>query len=595
MRCSPGEKAIKKEITTNRKIAESLDWPCTTTVKVGRPFSGHRKSHMKKIVAMPYNVVWRLRLPHQSCRFSLAIQLFLLIEAIVFGIDAYAQHNHTQRSLTNNIECLEDIARFYRDPNRPVHKIWTSSECSKYYLCLEGEVFNFKCSEGLLFDVVRQICDFKQNVDNCDVTAETPAPKPLLDEADCPDNQWACGDATCLPNEYFCDGSVDCPDESDEGWCDADNDPNAAELCDPKHCKLPDCFCSKDGTIIPGRLEPHMVPQMILLTFDDAVNFENWELFTKVLFSGQRRNPNGCPIKATFFVSHPYTNYQYIQKLWNDGHEIAVHSVTHRGPEMWWSHNATIEDWFDEMVGQANILNRFASVRMEEIRGMRVPFLRVGWNRQFLMMKEFGFAYDSSMVAPFSNPPLWPYTMDYKMPHVCMGNKQNCPSRSYPGIWEMVLNQLEAGDYTCAMIDSCPPHLNGEDIYRMLTHNFKRHYLSNRAPLGLYFHAAWFKKSEYLNAFMKFVDDLQKLPDVYFVTNQEAIQWMRNPTSNNLLYQFEPWSCKAKKHLEPNEKVCNHPNICKLRSRVLQQDRYLYTCKECPPQYPWIRNEFGLD
>lgn len=61
--------------------------------------------------------------------------------------------------------------RFYRDPNRPVHKIWTSSECSKYYLCLEGEVFNFKCSEGLLFDVIRQICDFKQNVDNCDITA----------------------------------------------------------------------------------------------------------------------------------------------------------------------------------------------------------------------------------------------------------------------------------------------------------------------------------------------------------------------------------------------------------------------------------------
>ncbi|XP_061386614.1 chitin deacetylase 1 [Musca vetustissima] len=502
--------------------------------------------------------------------------------------------NVTQRSLENKVECLEDIVRFYRDPNRPVHKIWTSSECSKYYLCLEGEVFNFKCSEGLLFDVVRQICDFKQNVDNCDITAETPVPKPLLDEADCPENEWACGDGTCLPSEYFCDGSVDCPDDSDEGWCDADNDPNAAETCDPKNCHLPDCHCSKDGTIIPGRLEAHMVPQMILLTFDDAVNFENWELFSKVLFKGQRRNPNGCPIRATFFVSHPFTNYQYIQKLWNDGHEIAVHSVTHRGPEMFWSHNATIEDWFDEMVGQANILNRFASVRMEEIRGMRVPFLRVGWNRQFLMMKEFGFVYDSSMVAPFSNPPLWPYTMDYKMPHNCIGNKQNCPSRSYPGIWEMVINQLEVGEYTCTMVDSCPPHLSGEDIYRMLTHNFKRHYLSNRAPLGLYFHANWFKKAEYLNAFLKFLDDLQKLPDVYFVTNQQAIQWMRTPIRTNMLHQFEPWSCKPK-HLDLNEKVCNIPNTCKLRSRVLQQDRYLYTCKECPPQYPWIRNEFGLD
>lgn len=105
------------------------------------------------------------------------------------------------------------------------------------------------------------------------------------------------------------------------------------------------------------------------------------------------------------------------------------------------------------------------------------------------------------MVAPFSNPPLWPYTLDYKMSHTCTGVQQNCPSRSYPGIWEMVLNQLEAGEYTCGMIDSCPPHLSGEDIYRMLTHNFERHYSTNRAPLGLHFRATWFKNKEYLEAF----------------------------------------------------------------------------------------------
>lgn len=47
----------------------------------------------------------------------------------------------------------------------------------------------------------------------------------------------------------------------------------------------------------------------------------------------------------------------------------------HRGPEEWWSSNATIEDWFDEMVGQANIINRFAGVRMEDIRGMSFKLL----------------------------------------------------------------------------------------------------------------------------------------------------------------------------------------------------------------------------
>ena len=42
----------------------------------------------------------------------------------------------------------------------------------------------------------------------------------------------------------------------------------------------------------------------------------------------------------------------------------------------WWGKNATIEDWFDEMVGQANIINRFGGVDMEDIRGVRVPYLR---------------------------------------------------------------------------------------------------------------------------------------------------------------------------------------------------------------------------
>lgn len=84
---------------------------------------------------------------------------------------------------------------------------------------------------------MRQICDFKQNVDNCDVTAglhrvfycninlsikwfvmffikflvsiffaEAKIPKPLLEEGNCESNQLACADETCLPNEYFCDG-----------------------------------------------------------------------------------------------------------------------------------------------------------------------------------------------------------------------------------------------------------------------------------------------------------------------------------------------------------------------------------------------------
>ncbi|KAK6628407.1 hypothetical protein RUM43_002219 [Polyplax serrata] len=531
----------------------------------------------------------------------------LLFLRLLLGI-TFA-HSTSGRETRSTVPCVED-GTFFRNPKQSPAKMWVASECAKYYLCLDGEVFEFKCSFGLLFDVKRQICDFKANVDNCDVPVDRKAPKPLLGAAECPNqDELGCADGTCLVSEFFCDGSVDCPDGSDEGWCDMDHDPHGAPPCDPRQCHLPDCFCSKDGTRIPGNLSPLQVPQMIILTFDDAINVENWNLYTEHLFTPDKKNANGCPIRGTFYVSHQYTNYQQTQKMWNDGHEIAVHSITHRGPEDWWSKNATIEDWFDEMVGQANILNRFASVRLEELRGklsseesetgvcgrigIRVPFLRVGWNRQFLMMKEFGFQYDSSIVAPFSDPPLWPYTLDYKMPHKCQEVNQHCPTRSYPGLWEMVMNQLTADSYTCAMVDDCPTDLTGEDIYNMLHHNLQRHYTTNRAPFGIFFHSTWFKRAEYMKAFESFVSDVVRRPDIWFVTNWQAIQWMQNPTPLNEINDFEPWSCK--KDIEQHEIACTVPNSCKLYSRILHGERYLYTCAECPQQYPWIRNEFGQD
>ena len=43
-----------------------------------------------------------------------------------------------------------------------------------------------------------------------------------------------------------------------------------AQPCSPDVCKLPDCRCS--GIDIPGNLQREKVPQMIMLSFDDAVN-----------------------------------------------------------------------------------------------------------------------------------------------------------------------------------------------------------------------------------------------------------------------------------------------------------------------------------
>ena len=67
-----------------------------------------------------------------------------------------------------------------------------------------------------------------------------------------------------------------------------------AERCDPRYCRLPNCFCG--GSEIPGGYEPKDIPQFVLLTFDDAVNGLNQKFF-EALFKN-RVNPNGCPIKV---------------------------------------------------------------------------------------------------------------------------------------------------------------------------------------------------------------------------------------------------------------------------------------------------------
>ena len=51
---------------------------------------------------------------------------------------------------------------------------------------------------------------------------------------------------------------------------------------------------------------------MVTITFDDAINVNNVDLYNEI-FNGARKNPNGCDIKGTFFVSHKYTNYSAVQ------------------------------------------------------------------------------------------------------------------------------------------------------------------------------------------------------------------------------------------------------------------------------------------
>ncbi|XP_066942881.1 uncharacterized protein Cda5 isoform X6 [Macrobrachium rosenbergii] len=347
-----------------------------------------------------------------------------------------------------------------------------------------------------------------------------------------------------------------------------------ATKCDPKVCRLPDCYCG--GKDVPDGIHPQDTPQMVLLTFDDSVNDLNKGLYTD-LFENGRKNPNGCPIVSTMYVSHEWTDYSQVQNLYADGHEMASHSIQHSFGEQF-----SIKKWAKEIAGQREILAAYGGVKMEDVRGMRAPFLAVGGNKMFKMLYDQNFTYDSSMPVYENKPPSWPYTLDYKIFHDCM--IPPCPTNSYPGVWEvpMVMWQdLNGG--RCSMGDACTTPPDAEGVYKMLIKNFERHYTSNRAPFGLFYHAAWFTTPHHKEGFIAFLDTISAMDDVWLITNHQLLQWMRDPQPLSTVKNFAPFGCNF-----PDRKKCASTKVCNVWHKG--GVRYMRTCQQCPEKYPWTGN-----
>lgn len=161
---------------------------------------------------------------------------------------------------------------------------------------------------------------------------------------------------------------------------------------------------------------------------------------------------------------------------------------------------------------------------------------------------------------------------------VFLGESQNCPTRSYQEIWELVLNELEGLGYTLKVTSSSKTE---DNLFRLLFENFERHYLTNRAPFGLHVDLSWLATKQNLDSLQLFLDVVLGRSDVWFVTNWQAIKWMQQGTTK----QFD---CEQRT-LQPQEIVCDVPNICKVEGL----EEVFYTCSECPKKYPWFKNEFG--
>ena len=107
------------------------------------------------------------------------------------------------------------------------------------------------------------------------------------------------------------------------------------------------------------------------------------------------------------------------------GHEIAVHTKTHRSSISYWK-KAPYTDLFKEIVEVRELME---SKGIKNVVGYRNPYLQTAGDTLFTLLKDYNFKYDSSLpTAPHAY--WWPYTFDHAVPYCSI---KPCPKSKFVG------------------------------------------------------------------------------------------------------------------------------------------------------------------
>ncbi|KAJ3032071.1 UNVERIFIED_CONTAM: hypothetical protein HDU68_006844 [Siphonaria sp. JEL0065] len=244
--------------------------------------------------------------------------------------------------------------------------------------------------------------------------------------------------------------------------------------CDPTTCVPPACLCPSFSP--PGGLSIENTPQFILITFDDYFTPQAYRNVSPI-FDGVT-NPNGCPIKGTFFTqiltSHPAT----VTRLHAEGHEIADHTFSHPN----WAEN-------NEVTAMLEASAAYFGVPKSDIKGFRAPYLQGSYSLM-KSVKDAGLIWQSSGTTEIFNSP-WPYTLDNGFAAKCAVGV-DCsiiPSLGIPGLWDIPMGVYYPNSSHTGGLPQDPDFGSTEDTVIALLDSFNLHYNNGRMPFGLWYHA----------------------------------------------------------------------------------------------------------
>jgi len=319
----------------------------------------------------------------------------------------------------------------------------------------------------------------------------------------------------------------------------------------------------------PGGLSPEDTPQIMLLTFDDLVDSNRYGLLQQVLTN--HWNPNGSTLQATFFMNTDWTDYWLVQQLHAQGHELAVHTMTHTTGT-----NTDLAGWRAEIVGCRKTLSDLAAIPLEEIRGFRAPYLGYS-DASFQILGEQGFAYDTSMIeTPGSlsangRSYIWPYTLDHGVLQDCWTGI--CPTNVFPGLFEVPMwDLLNAGGGFYSTMD---PEGTYDEITGVLRTNFTNRYDGYRAPMGVFLHSDWLASATHRAALNDFIDWSLARSNVWWVSAGDLVEFMRAPQTAAAAHAFPPFVTRT-----------NALPSTSLVSRCVYEPGVVRTTAPCPEVWP---------
>ncbi|KAG2197793.1 hypothetical protein INT46_009490 [Mucor plumbeus] len=353
--------------------------------------------------------------------------------------------------------------------------------------------------------------------------------------------------------------------------------------CDPNTCKIANnCYCASQSP--PGGLSPSDTPQFVTVTYDDSVQ----ETLAKTAFSMVNvTNPNGCPGHGTWFVSMEYTDFSLVQQWYAAGNEVADHTFSHVGTPS-----------AQEISSTKSMLNAYGGIPNQKIQGFRAPFLNYTKDTLNIVSQQ-GFLYDSSSSA-VTDDAYWPYTLDNGMANDCWTGICAAGEVKLPGLWEIPMYSVLDNASVPQLMDV---YLSGTpaDVKTWSQAAFDKHYNGNRQPFGIYVHPTHLTTypglpdpKDMYDSVIEFIQSIAQKPNVWFVTNQQLLQYMKNPVKASELGAQDYMQCK-----QPviTKEICNgldddHNGV--IDDGLINSCNFgttsMKTCFNCPSGAPTLDN-----